>query len=351
MTDKTMNAAIVTKPGNIAIQQISIPEIGEYEALVKTEICGICGTTDRHIIEGKQAHHPADWYPAVLGHEAVGKITEVGSKVKTFKVGDRVTRPVAVWPGTQSNGIYSAWGGFSEYGIVKDREALLEAGFSEYEDDYMSLREVAVPEGIDSTNASLAISLSEAASWVDKLGDVKGKTIVIGGAGMFGTAIADFTKLAGAKAVLIFDINENAIERAKNVVNCAINSTKQEITQAISEATDRQMADIFVEATGADSVFNQGLGLIKPGGTAAIYGAPVGYKYTLGMKNGPGDFSVRLISCADHLAYQKVCQLIIDKKIDTKLYHSHTWDGLEKLPEALEAQSQGKVKKGFVKIS
>jgi D-arabinose 1-dehydrogenase-like Zn-dependent alcohol dehydrogenase len=53
-----MKAGIVVEPGRVEIQNVPPPEPGPGEALVKIEVCGLCGTTDRHIVEGIQVHHP-----------------------------------------------------------------------------------------------------------------------------------------------------------------------------------------------------------------------------------------------------------------------------------------------------
>ena len=68
------------------------------------------------------------------------------------------------------------------------------------------------------------------------------------------------------------------------------------------------------------------------------------------MKGAPGDFAVRLVSPEEYKAYPWVCGLIQSGRIDTLLFRSHVWEGLEQLPQALEEQASGKVIKGFVRI-
>lgn len=76
-----MKAYVVEKPGQTAYRDVSQPKPGPYEALVKIELCVICNTTDRMIIDGS---FPAPaLYPCVLGHESIGTVVEVGDKASS----------------------------------------------------------------------------------------------------------------------------------------------------------------------------------------------------------------------------------------------------------------------------
>ena len=78
-----MNVAMYYSNNDVRIEEMGIPEISEYELLVKVKSSGICGSD---VLE---------WYsiktaPRVLGHEISGEIIKAGKKVKKFKKGDRV---------------------------------------------------------------------------------------------------------------------------------------------------------------------------------------------------------------------------------------------------------------------
>ena len=96
-----------------------MPEMGPYDALVKIDACGICNSTDKKILQRKFVSSIP--VPLVLGHESVGTVVEVGSKVSCFQVGQRVLRPGASYP--PGSPYASAWGGFAEYGLVSDLAA------------------------------------------------------------------------------------------------------------------------------------------------------------------------------------------------------------------------------------
>jgi L-iditol 2-dehydrogenase len=87
---KKMKAAVVEKPGVIAIKEIPVPEISEDEVLIKVKYTGICGT-DYSIYRG---FYSADKLPMVAGHEFSGVIEKLGKNAKGLKEGDRVTADI-----------------------------------------------------------------------------------------------------------------------------------------------------------------------------------------------------------------------------------------------------------------
>jgi threonine dehydrogenase-like Zn-dependent dehydrogenase len=81
-----MKAARVYKPGEIVIEEVPIPEIGQKDVLIKVHRAGICGT-DVGIVRGKIAAR----LPVTLGHEFCGTVAKFGSHFPAiFKEGDRV---------------------------------------------------------------------------------------------------------------------------------------------------------------------------------------------------------------------------------------------------------------------
>jgi threonine dehydrogenase-like Zn-dependent dehydrogenase len=336
-----MKAAIIVVHGQIEIREIPAPEPAPNEALVKIEACGLCGTTDRHIVEGRQAHHPAAWYPAVLGHESVGTVIQTGAEVRKFRVGDRVTRPVAIWPGTRAGDLYSAWGGFAEYGIVRDTHG---------EADYTADRQHVVPPDLTLEDAVLAISISEVASWMEKLGDLCGRTIVIGGTGFAANVMCQSARAKGARNIIAVGRNPAKFGWVlRNGATHALGFTAKtpEEIRAINGGTG---ADWFLDAAGHQAVFEAGLGWLRPGGQAAIYGAPEGFSYRLPLGVAGGDFSVHYLAPNDDVFFGETCRRILTGEINPRSIQTHIWKSLDALPQALEEQVAGEVLKGVVLI-
>ena len=82
-----MKAMLLTEYKNLTVTEFPKPEISANDVLVQVRACGICGS-DIHGYDGSTGRRIP---PLVMGHEAAGVITEVGSQVTSFKVGDRVT--------------------------------------------------------------------------------------------------------------------------------------------------------------------------------------------------------------------------------------------------------------------
>lgn len=87
-----MKTLVVERDGRITVHEVNKPRYNEYQALVKTIACGMCGT-DIKLIHRTFKGFPESVYPIMLGHEGVGEVVEAGSKVKGLKVGDKVLLP------------------------------------------------------------------------------------------------------------------------------------------------------------------------------------------------------------------------------------------------------------------
>ena len=117
-----MKTLVVAKDGKLSIQEVNKPRYSEYQALVKTIACGMCGT-DIKLLHRTFKGFPESVYPIMLGHEGVGEVVEVGAKVTSFKIGDKVLLPFVDPDPENLPGLGSGWGALSEYAVVCDPAA------------------------------------------------------------------------------------------------------------------------------------------------------------------------------------------------------------------------------------
>lgn len=339
-----MRGLVVTAEHRLELRDITDPQPGPHEALVRIRACGLCSTTDAELIAGTQPYNRA--YPCLLGHEAVGEVVALGTRVRNFAVGDWVTRPVGIWPGEQRDGLTSAWGGFAAFGIVRDRLALAADGDARLVDDYTALRQNRVDAtGLDARALVLAISLAETLSWSAQL-PLRGSTVCVGGTGIAGLSIALWAKLAGAAQVIVLGRRAERLELARAIAADQVFDT----TDAGWSVRVPQGVDIFCEATGSPALLRSGLALLRPGGTAALYGvAPEGSPPVTTEELVDGR---RVITpeAREHLAYADVLEHLRQGRIPIDRLMTHRWP-LAQAHEAFAAVAAGRVVKGLLDIS
>ena len=189
--EKGMKTLIVEKDGALHIGEIPVPEIDETSALVKVLASGICGT-DKKILHG--TFKGFDSYPCLLGHEAVGEVVKIGSKVKYLKVGDKVITPyVDKGPGKYT----TIFGAFSEYTVVHDWKAMDELGIGRGTPGFVDYYQIQkkIPSNFDNASGVMLITLREVLAATRHFDFKADKSIVIFGAGIIANrAIAYFGK-------------------------------------------------------------------------------------------------------------------------------------------------------------
>ncbi len=343
-----MKGLIVTQDYRLTLGDVPKPEPGPYEALVKIRACGICGTTDREIIKGTQPYQKD--YPCLLGHEAVGEVIAIGAKVRSFKLGDLVTRPSGHSPAARQAGIYSGWGGFAEFGLVGDRQARVADGDAAAAGDYNLLRQNVVPPGTNVADAVLAISLAETASWFQHLPAPGGQAVCVAGTGIAGLSLAFWAKLAGASPVIVLGRRDERLDLARSLgADHGINVMREEPGPAVKKLTRGRGASFFYEAVGARDQIRVGLSTLAPRGLLAIYGAAPGLKYDLEWGWGPGWATITIPSADEHLAYAWVLDLMRRGLVPRDRLLTHRWP-LDQWQQAFADVDAGRVIKGMLEM-
>ena len=319
-----MKVFAAAEAGRTQFADIPIPEPEADEALVKIEGCVICNTTDWMVIN---QHFGAPDFPVIIGHESVGRVIQVGGNVRYLKIGDRVTRANAIISGF-NDGYYSAWGGFSEYGIVKDKPVI--AGYGD-----LSLEA-----------AGLLISLSETASCLLQIESIQGKDVLVMGTGIAGLSLVYFAKKFGAKRVICTGRRSERLKLAAQLgadeVYLGRDLEHLEIRANIPEV------DWVLEATGQYNVFGEGIPLLKNNGTLAIYGVPE-KPYVFNPQKSPDSYEKIVLAPKEDMAYQSVCDLLSSDTFLTDILITHRWT-FDELPQAFDQVKHGEVIKGIVRM-
>lgn len=259
-----MKSLVVYKDGTYGFEDLPMPKIGEYDALVKVLSCGVCNGTDMKIIHGN--FKGIEDYPVVLGHEGIGQVVELGAKVKNMKKGDIVMMP---YYSDVPEGYTSGWGTYSEYATVSDAKAMQDDGKIP---DEFAWGQTVLPEGTDPISAAMIITFREVRSTMDTFGFSANKSLAVLGLGPVGLSFVRFAKLIGMGPIIAMDIQPEKLELAKKMgADYVINTKEQDLVKAVKEICPEGV-DFALDAVGINPFINQALNIIKPDAKVCVYG-------------------------------------------------------------------------------
>lgn len=277
-----MKTLLVEKSGDLKIVEVEKPAITPQQALVKTIACGMCGT-DVKLIHKTFKGFPEEVYPIMLGHEGVGEVVEVGSDVKTFKIGDKVFLPFVDPIGD----INSGWGAISEYAVVHDP-----AAYPAGEAPDCAFAQTVIPAGIDPVDATMIITFREVLSSIRFFGVKPENSIVVFGCGPVGLTYIKFLNLCGIKNVIAVDIVDEKLKLAKEMgATYTINSKSQNIDTEVRKIFPDGV-DFVLDAVGLPFVVNQAMSLICDRGAVLCYGVPEKEEITIDFSKAPYNWRV-----------------------------------------------------------
>lgn len=282
-----MKTLVVERDGRITVHEVNKPRYNEYQALVKTIACGMCGT-DIKLIHRTFKGFPESVYPIMLGHEGVGEVVEAGSKVKGLKVGDKVLLPFVDPDPENLPGLGSGWGALSEYAVVCDPKAPWPGGAPD-----CAFAQTVLDDDLDPVYATMIVTFREVLSNIRYFGIQPQDSVVVFGCGPVGLTYLKFMSLLGVKDLVACDILPEKLEQARNYgATHLINSKECDVRAEVRKLFPGGV-DYVLDAAGSPAIVNQGMGLIKDRGSVLCYGVPEKEEVTIDFS--PADYNWRVI--------------------------------------------------------
>jgi threonine dehydrogenase-like Zn-dependent dehydrogenase len=349
-------AVVQVDTATFEIHEFGLPRVGPDDAIMRMELCGICGT-DIEQYDGRLEAKGYTEGPTIPGHEPLGIIHEIGERAAQrwgAKVGDRIAveplipceRCEACRSGQSTR--CSGWGrdqgkhgaGYS-YGLLStDIEPSLLGGYSEYM--YLHPHSVfhQVPRDLPAEIAVLFNPLAAGIRWATtepalRLGD----TIVILGAGQRGLSCVIAAQQAGAGQIIVTDLARagTKLELARDLgADATIVADEEDVVETVQRLTGGRLADIVVDVTPvATQPILDAIEIVRFGGTIVLAGVKGGP--TAAIDNDRLVFksiTVRGVFTVTSPAYREAIRLLVRGGPPFERLHTASYP-LERAAEAI----------------
>ncbi len=258
-----MRVAMWYSNRDVRVEEISVPQIGPGEVLVRVEACGICGSD------------VMEWYrlnraPLVLGHEIGGQIVAVGEGVEHYKEGDRVSAAHHV----PCNTCHYCLSGHHTVCETLRQTNFDPGGFAEY----IRLPAINVDSGLFLLPAEVSY---EEATFIEPLACVlrgqrkarmqPGGNVLVIGSGIAGLLHMQLARTLGAVQVVATDITPYRLEAAKRLGADATIHAEEDLPTRLRQVNQGRLADLVIVCTGAVSAITQALKSVERGGTILFF--------------------------------------------------------------------------------
>ena len=238
-----MKAAVYHGVHDLRVEEVPVRELKDNEVKIQVKYCGVCGT-DMHIFNGDGGSfevHP----PLIPGHEFSGVVAEVGAKVTSVKVGDRVSGDPNDMCGecyycknamqqfcTNNVGVGTTVdGGFAEYVIMREKQVYK---FS----DHLSFKEAAMAEPISCCLHGIDLCHIKA-----------GDTVLVIGGGPIGMIMLQLAKQAGASKVILSEpVEEKRAQALRLGATKTIDPIHEDVTAVLSDYCEN--VNVVIECVG-----------------------------------------------------------------------------------------------------
>ena len=267
----------------LTIEELDLAPPQGSEIRVRIKACAICHS-DILLMQGAWG----GTLPAVFGHEAAGVVAEVGPHVTRLEPGDHVVVTLIRSCGacvfcTSGQPVFcEATFHLDEAGPLTDRDGSpvrqgLRSGAFAEEVVVEASQAVAIPKDIPLDAASLlACGVITGAGAVMNTARVEaGSSVVVIGTGGVGLNAVQGAAISGAREILAVDVSDAKLAAAVAFgATRTVNSLREDVAEAVAAVTDGRRADYVFVTVGAKAAIEQGLVLMRRGGTTVIVGMP-----------------------------------------------------------------------------
>ena len=244
---------------DLRVDQVTIPEPGARDVLVKIDVCGICGSDLLYAADGGALGPVQE--PLPLGHESAGVITAIGSAVHDIKVGQRVV----INPDRTLIGNGGPDGCFANYTLVRDAQPGVDLHV--------------IPDHLSSETAALVEPLSVALHGINRSGAQIGHKVVVFGCGAIGLSAIIGLRHRGITDIVAVDILDTRLKLATRFgARVTLNSARDDLYETLRREHGAEEkfgipmvgTDIFIDAAGVAAVLEQTVIICKSHARIAI---------------------------------------------------------------------------------
>lgn len=266
----TMRAAVYRGEGLVTVEEVTTPQIGPGEILIRVEACGVCHTdlkkVERNLLPP----------PRIYGHETAGVIAQVGDGVSEYRRGDRVIvfhhipcrhcfycdrKLYAQCPVYKKVGVTAgfepAGGGFSQY--VRVMDWIVRAGIER------------IPDGVSFEQASFVEPLNTCLKAVHTSGAASGEVAVVMGQGPIGLLFTMLLADCGARVVATDTIPSRLALSLACGAEASFDPRSSDLAAELKSRTEGRGADLVFVATAAPGLVEQAIAVSRPGAKICLF--------------------------------------------------------------------------------
>jgi L-iditol 2-dehydrogenase len=329
----TMRAARLHGIGDIHIDRVPRPAPGPGEVLLKMAAVGVCGSDVHYYLDGGIGDAVVT-APIIMGHEPSAYVAGLGAGVEDLEIGQLVAIEPAIpcghcemcltghpnlCPNVRFCGTPPIDGVFSEYAVMPAENC------------------VPLPDGFSPVEGALLEPLGVAIHTVDLSHIRVAQTVVVLGAGPIGLLIAAVARAAGAGQILMTEpIPERRAFALDFVADAVFDPNEQDVVAEVLRATHGRGVDIAFEAAGAQDTPQNGVDMLRPGGTLALCGIPSGedrLTLTASSTRRKG-LTIKMVRRMKFV-YPRGILMVQQGMIDLKAIATH-FVSLDEIPQAFE---------------